>query len=224
MLSPEQIAAMFPKLDEGQIARLAASGRRLEAQAHEIIQDTGDLHHGIFVVLSGSVDVIRVSGGDETVLHVLGRGEFTGDVNLLSGRGTLIRGKAVEASTLLEIDRTNLRHVMETDTALGEIFLNAFLLRRVYQISNSLGDAVLIGSNHSSDSLRLRGFLTRNGQPHTYLDVDSDPSVQAVLDQFAVPVAEIPVLICRGTRALRNPTNSETADCLELNAGSIRVT
>jgi thioredoxin reductase (NADPH) len=217
--SPEQIAAMFPKLDEGQIARLAASGRRLEAQAHEIILDTGDLHHGIFVVLSGSVDVIRVSGGDETVLHVLGRGEFTGDVNLLSGRGTLIRGKAVEASTLLEIDRTNLRHVMETDTALGEIFLNAFLLRRVYQISNSLGDAVLVGSNHSSDTLRLRGFLTRNGQPHTYLDVDSDPSVQAVLDQFAVPVAEIPVLICRGTRALRNPTNSEAADCLELNAG-----
>src|ERR1700692_743085 len=218
-VSPEQIQAMFPKLDAGQIARLAALGRQQDAQAHEGVLEQGDLHHGIFVVLSGSIEVIRVSAGVETVLHVLGRGEFTGDVNLLSGRGTLIRGRAVEASTLLEVDRANLRHIMQTDAALGEIFLNAFLLRRVFLISNSIGDAVLIGSNHSSDTLRLREFLARNGQPHTYLDVEVDPEVQAVLDQFGVPLADIPVLICRGAVALRNPSNSEAAECLGLNAG-----
>jgi thioredoxin reductase (NADPH) len=217
--SPEQIQAMFPKLDAGQIARLAALGRQQDAQAHEVVLEPGDLHHGIFLVLNGSIEVIRVSAGGETVLHVLGRGEFTGDVNLLSGRGTLVRGRAVEASTLLEIDRANLRHIMQTDAALGEIFLNAFLLRRVFLISNSIGDAVLIGSNHSSDTLRLREFLARNGQPHTYLDIEVDPEVQTVLDQFGVPLADIPVLICRGTLALRNPSNSEAATCLGLNAG-----
>jgi thioredoxin reductase (NADPH) len=217
--SPEQTKAMFPKLDDGQIARLSSFGGQQDAQAHEVILEPGDLHHGIFVVLSGSIEVIRVSADGETVLHVLGRGEFTGDVNLLSGRGTLIRGRAVEASTLLEIDRANLRHIMQTDAALGEIFLNAFLLRRVYLISNSIGDAVLIGSNHSSDTLRLREFLARNGQPHTYLDIEVDPEVQTVLDQFGIPLADIPVLICRGAVALRNPTNSEAAACLGLNAG-----
>jgi thioredoxin reductase (NADPH) len=218
-VSPERIQAMFPKLDAGQIARLAALGRQQDAQAHEVVLEPGDLHHGIYVVLSGSIEVIRVSASGETVLHLLGRGEFTGDVNLLSGRGTLIRGRAVEASTLLEIDRANLRHIMQTDAALGEIFLNAFLLRRVFLISNSIGDAVLIGSNHSSDTLRLREFLARNGQPHTYLDVEVDPEVQTVLDQFGVPLADIPVLICRGAVALRNPSNSEAAECLGLNAG-----
>ena len=217
--SPEQTEAMFPKLDDGQIARLASFGGQQDVQAHEVILEPGDLHHGIFVVLSGSVEVIRVSGDGETVLHVLGRGEFTGDVNLLSGRGTLIRGRTVEASTLLEIDRANLRHIMQTDAALGETFLNAFVLRRVYLISNSIGDAVLIGSNHSSDTLRLREFLARNGQPHTYLDIEVDPDVQTVLDQFGIPLADIPVLICRGAVALRNPTNSEAAACLGLNAG-----
>src|SRR6202790_2584991 len=217
--SPEQTEAMFPKLDDGQIARLASFGGQQDVQAHEVILEPGDLHHGIFVVLSGSMEVIRVSGGDETVLHVLGPGEFTGDVNLLSGRGTLIRCRAVEASTLLEIDRANLRHIMQTDAALGEIFLNAFLLRRVYLISNSIGDAVLIGSNHSSETLRLRQFLARNCQPHTYLDNEVDPEFQTVLDQFGIPLADIPVLICRGAVALRNPANSEAAACLGLNAG-----
>jgi thioredoxin reductase (NADPH) len=177
------------------------------------------LHHGIFVVLAGKFEVIRVFGGNETALHALGRGEFTGDVNLLSGRGAFVRIRAVEDSSLVEVDRVNLRHVMQTDATLGQILLNAFLLRRVFQISNSLGDAVLIGSNHSSDTLRLREFLVRNGQPHTYLDVDVDPDVQAVLDQFEVKISDIPVLICRDKYVLRNPTNAEAADCLGLNAG-----
>jgi thioredoxin reductase (NADPH) len=78
---------------------------------------------------------------------------------------------------------------------------------------------VLIGSNHSSDTLRLKEFLARNGQPHSYLDVEVDPDVQTVLDQFEIPIADIPVLICRGTVALRNPSNPEVAACLGLNAG-----
>src|SRR6202451_3524038 len=217
--SPEQVEARFPKLNDSQIAGLAAFGQQRDAQPHEVILERGDLHHGIFVVLSGRLEVLRVSAEGETALHTLDRGEFTGDVNLLSGRGNLIRARALEASMLLEIDRANLRHIMQTDAALGEIFLKAFVLRRVFLISNSVGDAVLIGSNHSSDTLRLREFLARNGQPHSYLDVDADPEVQTALDQFGVPLADIPVLICRGIVALRNPSNSEAAACLGLNAG-----
>ena len=81
----EQIEAMFPKLDASQIARLAAFGQQRDAQPHEVILELGDLHHGIFVILSGRVRGFRVSAESETALHVLGRGDFTGDVNLLSG-------------------------------------------------------------------------------------------------------------------------------------------
>jgi thioredoxin reductase (NADPH) len=120
---------------------------------------------------------------------------------------------------LLEISRTKLRRIMETDPAIGEIFLRAFVMRRVYLIANSVGDAVLIGSSHSGDTLRLRAFLTGNGHPHTYLDVERDPDVQSVLDHFGILVADIPVLICRGDVVLRNPSDSEAAACFGLNAG-----
>jgi len=103
--------------------------------------------------------------------------------------------------------------------ALGEIFLRAFVLRRVYLIANNVGDAVLIGSSHSADTLRLRTFLSRNGHPHTYVDVERDPDVQTTLDHFAVRIEDIPVLICRGDLVLRNPTNAEAAECFGLNAG-----
>jgi thioredoxin reductase (NADPH) len=207
---------MFPSLDDAQIARLASFGLQGDVEAGAVIVDQGDSHHGIFVVLKGSIELLNVSGGD-TPLHVFRRGEFTGEVNMLSGRRTLVRIRAREASTLLEIDRANLRHIMQTDAALGETFLNAFILRRVYLIANSVGDAVLIGSSHSSDTLRLREFLTRNGHPHTYLDVETDPTVPTLLEHFGIPATDIPVLICRGESALRNPSNSEAAACFGLN-------
>jgi thioredoxin reductase (NADPH) len=65
--------------------------------------------------------------------------------------------------------------------------------------------------------LRIKEFLTRNGHPYTYLDLDKDDSVQMLLDRFHVSIADVPVVICRGTNVLRNPTNGELANCLGFN-------
>ena len=132
--SPEQIEARFPKLNDSQIAGLAAFGQQRDAQPHDVILERGDLHHGIFVVLRGRIEVLRVSAEGETVLHTLDRGEFTGDVNLLSGRGTLIRARALEASALLEIDRANLRHIIQWFTC---SFFVDILMPRAYFARNS---------------------------------------------------------------------------------------
>src|SRR5712692_2702248 len=215
----EQTDPMFPRLDDAQTTQLAAFGEQRRARAGEVLFDQGDANHGVFVVLDGSIEILGVSSGQDDLVRVLERGAFTGEVNQLSGRRSLVQCRAREASTLLEISRASLQRMMQTDAALGEIFLTAFLLRRVYLITHSVGDAVLVGSSHSGDTLRLRAFLTRNGHPHTYIDVERDPDFQAVLDHFEIGVADIPVLICRGQLVLRNPSNSAAAECFGLNAG-----
>jgi thioredoxin reductase (NADPH) len=215
----ESMDAMFPQLDQAQIARLIPLGEQRQFGAGEIVYDQGDADHGVFVVLEGGLQLMSVHNGQETPLTSHGPGMFTGEVNQLSGRRSLVRCRAREASRLLEISRANLQRIMQNDAALGEVFLRAFVMRRVYLITNSLGDAVLIGSSHSADTLRLRGFLSRNGHPFTYVDVEKDSDVQTMLDHFAVQVTDIPVLICRGELVLRNPSNAEAAACFGLNAG-----
>lgn len=187
--------AMFPILSGAQIERLASFSIRRHAQPGEILFDRGDEQHGIFIVLEGSIEVVGISNHQESVLRVLGQGAFTGEVNQLSGRRSLVRCRAREASVVLELGRTSLRQVMQTDAELGEILLRAFVQRRVYLIANSLGDAVLIGSSHSADTLRLKAFLSRNGHPHTYVDVERDPDVQTMLDHFGIRASDIPVLM-----------------------------
>ena len=211
--------AMFPKLDPAQIDRLKPLGRQRQVDSGEIVFDQGDSDHGVFVVLDGGIELVSLVNGEESVLSVLGSGMFTGEVNQLSGRRSLVRCRAHQPSTLLEISRENLQHVMQNDVGLGEVFLRTFILRRVYLIENKVGDAILIGSANSADTLRLRAFLSRNGHPFTYVDVETDSDVQSMLDHFGVRVQEIPVLICRNELVLRNPSNAETAACFGLNAG-----
>ena len=215
----EQLDAMFPALTDAQIGRLCSFGEQRRVEAREIVFDQGDASRGVFVVLEGSIEVANIAKDHEDTLRVLHRGEFTGEVNQLSGRRSLVRCRAREASNLLEIARSDLRRVMQNDADLGEVLLRAFMLRRVYLIAHSVGDAVLIGSSHSADTLRLQSFLARNGHPHTYLDVERDPDVQIILDQFEIMLADIPVLICRNDVVLRNPSNAEAAACFGLNAG-----
>src|ERR1700682_20033 len=166
--TPETPDPMFPRLDDEQIQRLMPFGRQLDVAAGEVFLEQGDAQHGVFVVLKGSIEIISVSAGSESAMRVLDRGKFTGEVNMLSGRRTLVRGRAREANTLLGIDRANLRHIMQTDVTLGEIFLNAFVLRRVYLMATSVGDAVLIGSSHSERYLAAPR-LPHPQRPSSYL-------------------------------------------------------
>jgi len=163
------------------------------------------------------VEIASLSRVGEERITVHGAGEFLGEVDMMSGAHSLVQAKALDAATLLEIDLADLRHIVQADAELSELFLRAFALRRAYLIANTLGGAVLIGSSHSADTLRLKAFLVRNGHPHVYLDVERDREVDALLEHFRIGPAEIPVMMCRGRdRAMRNPSNAEVAAALGL--------
>ncbi len=211
-------AALFPKLTAAQIARLDALGSRRAAGQGEVIFEQGTPRRSLLVVLKGSLETVIPSRNGERRIDFLEAGEFTGEVDMLSGRPSLVRTRAAEDSQLLEIDQATLRGLIQTDPELSEIFLRSFVRRRALLIAQSQGDIVLIGSRYSADTFRLKEFLARNGHPYTYLELDSDPGVQGLVEDFHIDVREIPVLICRDLPALRNPTNAEVASCLGFNA------
>jgi thioredoxin reductase (NADPH) len=170
-----------------------------------------------FVVVEGTVDVVQPAGRAETTVMVLTPGDFSGEVSILSGRRSLTTLRVGEPGEVIEVDRDELLQLVQTDAELSEIFVRAFLLRRVALIAEGMGDVIVVGSNHSSDTLRIKEFLTRNAYPYSAIDPDSDRDIQDLLDHFQFAISDTPVLICRGQTVLRNPTNHEIADCLGFN-------
>ena len=127
-----------------------------------------------------------------------------------------MRARVREEGEILAIDAEHLRAIVQTDAELSELFMRAFILRRVGLIAVEQGDVVLIGSRHSAGTLRVQQFLTRNSFPHVNVDIDSDANVQALIERFHLSVDDIPVVICRG-KVLKNPANEELAACLGMN-------
>ena len=213
-----RIDQMFPTLTPVQLARIAARGRRRPIRRGDVLFEAGAEAVPFFVVTAGQVEIVRPDGTSEALVAVHGPGQFTGEVQMLAGRRTLVQARASESGEVIELDRERMLALVQTDSELSEIILRAFILRRVELIAHGFGDVVLIGSLHCAGTLRVKEFLTRNGHPYTYLDLDHDTDVQTLLDRFQVTAADVPVLICRGDLVLRNPTNQEIADCLGLNA------
>jgi thioredoxin reductase (NADPH) len=216
-LTSSRIEKIFPKLTSAQISRIAAHGHVRSVQSGEVLIEQGDKSVPFFVVITGEVEIVRPCGAHETLVTVHGSGEFTGEVNMLSGRRSLIRARAIKPCKVIELDHKQMLTLVQTDAELSDILMRAFILRRVELIAAGVGDIVLVGSAYSAGTLRIKEFLMRNGHPYSYIDLERDPDVQNLLDSFQISTNEIPVLICRGQLVLRNPSNQEIADCLGFN-------
>jgi thioredoxin reductase (NADPH) len=207
---------MFPRLTPAQIDRISALGRRRAVRAGEILYQPGDKEIPFYLVIEGGIEVVRLVGGREDFIVVHGPGQFTGEINMLSGRRSLVRGRAVADGTIVVVDHDRLRALVQRDPELSEILIRAFILRRVALLAENDQDLILLGSRHSARTLRLKEFLTRNGEPFTYHDIEADPATQALLDEFQIGVNEVPVIMCEGGRVLRNPSIEVLAPALGL--------
>jgi thioredoxin reductase (NADPH) len=205
---------IFPTLTAEQIGRIAPLAHERTFEDGQTLWKQGDRALSLFVVVEGEIEILSGTNHLVTVHHA---GGFSGDVDLLSGRPVVVTGRAGGRTRVLELPSEQVRALVQTDSELMEVFLRAFILRRLALVSLGEGNVVLIGSRHSAGTLALQEFLTRNNQPYAYLDVDLDEGVQKTLDSFGVDVGDVPVLICRGERVLKKPTIEEVGECLGLN-------
>jgi thioredoxin reductase (NADPH) len=208
---------MFPPLDDAMVARVVACGVEQRFDDGAILFEQGSVGVPFFVVLEGELEIVHPEGKLELPIVIHGPREFTGEVNMLTDRRSLVRARAKGALRVIRVENQRLRVLLQTDSEISDIVMRAYILRRIGLLQAGYGDAVVVGSQHSADSLRLQQFLTRNGHPYRWLDVDKDSEVQTLLDELKVDVTDIPILICRGEKVLKNPSDAEVADCLGFN-------
>jgi thioredoxin reductase (NADPH) len=208
----------FPVLTAAQIDRVRPGSKPRNVQRDEILFEPGDTNVPFFVLLSGSMEIVQPDLAGERPVATHGPGEFTGEMTMISGRRCLVRARVTEPGQFLELSGEGLRSLVAKDAELSEIFMRAFILRRLALINSGQGNVILMGSRHSANTLRLREFLNRNEHPYAYVDLDTDKTSQELLDRFEVTLDEIPVLVCNARSVMRNPSVQQLADCLGLNS------
>src|SRR5712692_989 len=207
----------FPILSEEQIAQLGryAGAPPKKLRAGEALFHAGDRDSKFFVVKSGKIDIVDVTGDQPKTVRVIGPGEFTGDVGHLTGNPKVVSAIAQSDCEAYEISEETLRQILNQDPELSDIILQAFIGRR--QLMRESGEFTglrVIGSRYSQDTFRVRDFLAKNRVPFTWLDVEADPHVGQLLKQFGLSEADTPVVAWGRKLLLRNPSHMQLAEAL----------
>ena len=206
---------MFPLLDEKDFARLKRFGQNERYPAGTRIVETGKLSPGLLFLLSGRVGVVQ--GGefaDRAAIVEHGPGNFLGELAQLSDRPALVDATALDDVEAIVVPPRALRDLLVQEAELGERLMRALILRRVGLLEQGQAGPIIIGPAGNGDVLRLGNFLTRNGQPHRFLDSLTDSCAKILAERFHIAPEHLPIVLCPGGQMLRNPGEAELARCI----------
>jgi thioredoxin reductase (NADPH) len=205
-----------PTLNREHVDRIRSVAQLRSVRSGEVLYEPACPDVPLFVVLDGTVSISR-TGEDEKILAVREPGQFTGEMSVISGSRSLLTARVTKDGAVLELTREKVLSLMAKDTELGDILMGAFVARRLLMIQMGEGNVILFGTRSSARTLALREFLTRNGHPFAYVDIDTDTCAGELMEKLAVRNGEIPVVYCNRRYVLRDPSIAELAACLDLN-------
>lgn len=209
---------MFPVLTAVQIetAKRFASGPEKHFAPGESVYAIGEQGVPAWLVLEGSIDVVRRDGlSHEAPITSHRAGQLSGEVNQLAGRPAIAAGRAGrDGCTAMPFDAAHLRALMVGSADVGEVIMRALILRRVGLLEEGGAGTILIGVPGSPDLIRLQGFLTRSAFPNLVLDAATDAEGKALVERIGVRPEDLPLVVCPSGAMLKNPTETELATCL----------
>jgi thioredoxin reductase (NADPH) len=207
---------MFPTLSAEEVARMRRFGEPQRWDAGEQLFSVGQTGRGMCVVVSGCIQIFRRDGlGREHLITDIGPGMFSAEVGTLTGRPSLVDGRALMDTEGFVIPPDRLRALLVAEAELGERIMRALILRRVGLIESGSGP-VLVGHGTEPLLLALQAFLRRNGHPHTVIDMDTERDCTCLSEFANAPASDFPLVICPDGRVLRAPDEGQLASCLGL--------
>ncbi|MET1044580.1 MAG: FAD-dependent oxidoreductase [Microbacteriaceae bacterium] len=206
----------YPRLADEQIRLLSPYGQRKQLAKGSTLFCEGDRDCGLFVVLDGQVRVVQDHNPEgPRVIAIHGRGRFVGDLSMLTGQAVYVTAVAQTDVEVLELPYDRLKEAVTQSQTLGDLILRAFILRRNIHADLGIGLRI-IGSRYSADTRRLRDFASRNRVPYRWEDLEKDSEAESTLRAFDISPDETPIVIWKGHRVLRNPSNTALAELLGL--------
>ena len=207
----------FPYLTDEMLERLQSYGHTEIVPPNVTLWSRGEREVDLFVILSGVVEVYDEIGEQRQAIAVLREGQFSGELDLLSSRRTLVDGGTVTECTLLRIARSQLQRLMRAEGDIANLIMQATIWRRLGILQRAEAGIVLVGSGSAAETVQLQRFLTRNNYPHRLLEPTAEQYASTDVDAAAsVEPYLLPAIVFPDGRVLHQPSVSDLADDLGL--------
>jgi len=204
----------FPVFPPDVLEELFEFGERRELAAGDVLYHAGQSNSDFFVLIDGEVVVDRDDESQELVVYT--RGQFIGELGLVTGQRAFLTARSTESGMALVIPRDSFRRLMATKPAISDVIFGALIARKETVRTTSAAQAIqIIGSRFSREALALRTFAARNRLAYTWIDLEEADDVGALLASKGLRIGDSPVVITP-TGIVRHPTPGEFAEQLGL--------
>ena len=210
----------FPILDTDELALLEPLGARHGVDAGDYLYRAGQVGYDFYVVLSGRVEILLDADGEDRLITSHGPGKFLGELNLLTGLRVFLSARVAESGEVLAVPVKSFRRIIATEPQLSDKILAAFMARRAGLITDAATTTRVIGSRYSPETLQIREFLARTRLPYQWLDPDTDPQAESLLEQFQIEPTDLPVVISSG-KVLRRTSPGAVSEYLGLTVANV---
>jgi thioredoxin reductase (NADPH) len=208
----------FPSLTEEMVTRLRAYGHEETLAAWTVLWSRGEREVDMFVILEGAVEIYAPDENDQRkIVAKLGEMQFSGELDLLSSRRTLVDGCTSTECRLLRVPRSELQRLMRSEGDIANLIMQATIWRRLGIFERSTAGIVLIGHSTAADTIQLQRFLTRNTYPHRLLEPTAEQSANADGDDSSAEAYLLPAVVLIDGTVLHRPMIAELAEELGLN-------
>jgi thioredoxin reductase (NADPH) len=207
----------YPYLTEEMVARLQGYGHKETFESGATLWTRGEREVDMFVVLEGTVKVFAQGENEErNAVATLHEKQFSGELDLLSSRRTLVDGCTATACLLLRVPRSELQRLLRSEGDIANLIMQATIWRRVGIVERSSASIILLGHGAAADTMLLQRFLTRNNYPHRLIEPTAEQFAHAEVDAAPSDEYLLPAVIFADGRVLHRPVIGDLADQLGL--------
>lgn len=211
MIYLEKDKEAFPVLNDEMLKVLEPCFEVKSFKAGEDVIAAGTKGYDCFFVLSGTLQVLDVSSYEPVEIVVHSKGEFTGDIDMLTGRPSVVSIIAQTDVRCLKLPADKLPELMICQPSVGDVMVKAFIRRRTLLLESGFSGVRLLGDRKCAESLTLQEFFYRNGVPHIWMDTEHSET-RELMAEIKVSDDELPVLSCGRKKVLVQPTLKEVAE------------
>jgi thioredoxin reductase (NADPH) len=211
---------LSPPLEARHLGLLRRCGQERPTTTGEVLFREGDRSYEFLVVVSGAVTIVDHAAGAVRKLATIGPSGFLSELNILTGERLFATAVVSEAGSVLAVPVERLHEAIAQDQELSDLIVQTVLRRRQWLLQHRTGMQI-VGSRSSADARRLRDFATRNGLPHVWVDLDTDPAGGTLLDHQGLGEGDAPVVLMRGGEVLCNPSNGQLARAAGFGIGAL---
>jgi CRP/FNR family transcriptional regulator/CRP/FNR family cyclic AMP-dependent transcriptional regulator len=131
------------ELGGAELEPLAAACRARRFRRGEVLFHESDPGNALFLLLSGQVKILRVGeDGEERILHVLGPGEYLGELSLVDGAPRSATAQALEPVEAMALHREDFIALIERYPAVALAVMSG-LAGMVRRLSDQVQDEAL---------------------------------------------------------------------------------